>query len=124
MSSPQLSVAMQLALITVNGNDAQIPLIATAVALNVTVVNPEAAGFVTVWPCSAARPNASEDNDADGVQNYADMFPEDGTKSADLDYDGVPDESDVSDDRVKFDNLNFDYPDAIEYITPSMYQGE
>ena len=65
-----------------------------------------------------------EDSDADGVQNYADMFPEDGTKSADLDYDGVPDESDVSDDRVKFDNLNFEYPDAIEYITPSMYQGE
>jgi len=44
--------------------------------------------------------------------------------SADLDYDGVPDESDVSDDRVKFDNLNSEYPDAIEYITPSMYQGE
>jgi len=65
-----------------------------------------------------------EDNDADGVQNYADMFPDDSTKSADLDYDGVPDESDVSDDRVKFDNLNFEYPDAIEYVTPSMYQGE
>ena len=65
-----------------------------------------------------------EDSDADGVLNYADMFPEDSTKSADLDYDGVPDESDVSDDRVKFDNLNFEYPDAIEYITPSMYQGE
>ena len=61
-SSDQLSVALQLALITVNGNDAQIPLSATAVALNVTVVNPEAAGFVTVWPCSAARPNASNLN--------------------------------------------------------------
>ena len=65
-----------------------------------------------------------EDNDADGVLNYADMFPDDSTKSADLDYDGVPDEVDMSDDRVKFDNLNFEYPDAIEYITPSMYQGE
>ena len=65
-SSDQLSVAMQLALITVNGNDAQIPLSATAVALNVTVVNPEAAGFVTVWPCSAARPNASNLNFAAG----------------------------------------------------------
>ena len=61
-SSDQLSVALQLALITVNGNDAQIPLSATAVALNVTVVNPEAAGFVTVWPCSAERPNASNLN--------------------------------------------------------------
>jgi hypothetical protein len=65
-SSDQLSVALQLALITVNGNDAQIPLSATAVALNVTVVNPEAAGFVTVWPCSAARPNASNLNFAAG----------------------------------------------------------
>ena len=55
-----------------------------------------------------------EDNDADGVLNHADMFLEDSTKSADLDYDGVPDEVDVSDDRVKFDNLNFECPDAFE----------
>jgi hypothetical protein len=61
-SSGQLSVAMRGAVIPVNGNDAQIPQDASAVALNVTVVNPEAAGFVTVWPCSAARPNASNLN--------------------------------------------------------------
>lgn len=61
-SSVYLPVAMQLALITVNGNDAQIPLSATAVALNVTVVNAEAAGFVTVWPCSSEYPNASSLN--------------------------------------------------------------
>jgi len=65
-----------------------------------------------------------EDSDGDGVLNYADMFPEDSTRSADLDYDGIADEIDVTDDRVKFDNLNFEYPDAIEYITPSMYQEE
>ena len=65
-----------------------------------------------------------EDSDGDGVLNYADMFPEDSTRSADLDYDGIADEIDVTDDRLKFDNLNFEYPDAIEYITPSMYQGE
>lgn len=65
-----------------------------------------------------------EDSDGDGVLNYADMFPEDSTRSADLDYDGIADEIDVTDDRVKFDNLNFEYPDAKEYITPSMYQGE
>jgi hypothetical protein len=58
----QLSVPVQGAILTVNGNDAQVPLFASAAALNVTVVNPEAAGFVTVWPCSAARPNASNLN--------------------------------------------------------------
>jgi uncharacterized protein YegL len=58
----QLSVLVQGAILNVNGNDAQVPLFAAAAALNVTVVNPEAAGFVTVWPCSAARPNASNLN--------------------------------------------------------------
>lgn len=58
----QLSVAMRGAMVPVNGNIAQIPQEASAVALNVTVVNPEAPGFVTVWPCSAARPNASNLN--------------------------------------------------------------
>ena len=35
---------------------------ATSVVLNVTVVNPSAAGFVTVYPCSEQRPTASNLN--------------------------------------------------------------
>ena len=35
---------------------------ATAVAVNVTVTRPAAAGFVTVWPCGATRPEASNVN--------------------------------------------------------------
>ncbi|MFT6436722.1 MAG: hypothetical protein ACJAVI_004792 [Candidatus Azotimanducaceae bacterium] len=39
-----------------------VPAGATAVALNVTVVNPDGGGFVTVWPCGVDRPNASNLN--------------------------------------------------------------
>ncbi len=39
-----------------------VPPTATAVALNVTVTNPRAAGYATVWPCDAARPVASNVN--------------------------------------------------------------
>lgn len=35
---------------------------ATAVAVNVTVTRPSADGFVTVWPCGVARPEASNVN--------------------------------------------------------------
>ena len=35
---------------------------ASAVVLNVTVVDAGGAGFVTVWPCGADRPNASSLN--------------------------------------------------------------
>ena len=38
-----------------------VPADATAVSLNVTVTDPEQAGFVTVWPCGI-RPNASNVN--------------------------------------------------------------
>jgi len=58
----QLDVAVQGASLTVSGSSSQVPANATAAAMNVTVVNPEAAGFVTVWPCSAERPNASNLN--------------------------------------------------------------
>jgi hypothetical protein len=34
----------------------------SAVALNVTVTQPSAPGFVTVWPSGRARPNASNLN--------------------------------------------------------------
>jgi hypothetical protein len=43
-----LSVPMLGTLLTVNGNDAQVPIDATAVALNVTILAPEASGFATV----------------------------------------------------------------------------
>ena len=47
--------------LTIRGT-AGIPAGATAVALNVTVVNPSAAGFLTVWPADAPRPDASNLN--------------------------------------------------------------
>lgn len=47
--------------LTVRGT-ASIPATATSVALNVTVVNPNAAGFLTVWPADAPRPDASNLN--------------------------------------------------------------
>jgi len=47
---------------TVNGQDTTVPGTASAVALNVTVVNPSVPGFVTVYPTGAARPNASSVN--------------------------------------------------------------
>ena len=45
--------------ITGRGN---IPTNATAAALNVTVVNPTQAGYLTVYPCGATRPDASNLN--------------------------------------------------------------
>lgn len=39
-----------------------VPDRATAVALNVTVTEPTASGFVTAWPCSSAQPLASSLN--------------------------------------------------------------
>ena len=38
------------------------PADASAVVLNVTAVDAEAAGFLTVFPCGSARPNASNIN--------------------------------------------------------------
>ncbi|MGD9998763.1 MAG: S8 family peptidase [Ilumatobacteraceae bacterium] len=40
---------------------------ASGIALNVTVVNPSAAGFVTVFPCGSAVPNSSSVNFAAGA---------------------------------------------------------
>ncbi len=39
-----------------------IPAGASAVALNITAVGPSAPGYVTVWPCDVARPEASNLN--------------------------------------------------------------
>ena len=38
------------------------PAGAKAVSLNVTAVDPQAAGYATVWPCDRAQPNASNLN--------------------------------------------------------------
>lgn len=45
-----------------NGAPTSIPTTIGAVALNVTVVQPSRAGFVTVWPCDVARPLSSNVN--------------------------------------------------------------
>jgi peptidoglycan hydrolase-like amidase len=44
------------------GGNAKVPTNVTAVALNVTVVDPVAQGYVTVWPCGVERPLASNLN--------------------------------------------------------------
>jgi hypothetical protein len=44
------------------GETVVVPFSATAVSLNVTVVNPTAAGFITVWPCGVSRPLSSNLN--------------------------------------------------------------
>jgi hypothetical protein len=41
---------------------AGVPGTATAVALNVTAVGPEGWGYLTVWPCGSAQPEASNVN--------------------------------------------------------------
>jgi peptidoglycan hydrolase-like protein with peptidoglycan-binding domain len=45
-----------------DGSPAVIPADTTAVAMNVTAVLPSQAGYFTVWPCGAPRPNASNVN--------------------------------------------------------------
>ncbi|MCU1395721.1 MAG: hypothetical protein JWM34_4149 [Ilumatobacteraceae bacterium] len=54
--------------LTVTGvGSSQVPAGSTAVVLNITGVEPDAAGFVTVWPCGADRPTASNLNLTPGV---------------------------------------------------------
>jgi len=55
---PMAGVGMKLS----SGAAATIPVDATAVAVNVTAVEPSQAGFFTVWPCGAPRPEASNVN--------------------------------------------------------------
>ena len=62
MPASPLNVAVHNAALTISGSSQLVPFAATAAALNVTVVNPQAAGFVTVWPCSATQPVASNLN--------------------------------------------------------------
>lgn len=53
--------AGQVARVDVTGRG-KVPANATAVLLNVTAVNPAAAGYLTVYPCGSDRPNASNVN--------------------------------------------------------------
>ena len=48
--------------LTVNVGAGGVPPSAGGVVLNVTVTNPTAPGFVTVWPCGVERPTASNVN--------------------------------------------------------------
>ena len=64
-TTPTTPVTIPVASLPVSGalgRAKTIPAAVSAVALNVTVVNPSAAGFVTVWPCGQPRPNASNLN--------------------------------------------------------------
>jgi len=61
-SVDELSVPIHNITLTVAGASQQVPVTATAAALNVTIVNPEIDGFVTVWPCGVSRPFASNLN--------------------------------------------------------------
>jgi peptidoglycan hydrolase-like protein with peptidoglycan-binding domain len=56
------SVPVRGATLSVNGTPQQVPADASAVALNVTMVEARAAGFATVWPCGAPMPDASNVN--------------------------------------------------------------
>lgn len=50
---------------------AEVPAGTSAIAANVTAVDPGAAGFLTAYPCSAARPLASSGNYTAGVSRGA-----------------------------------------------------
>jgi peptidoglycan hydrolase-like protein with peptidoglycan-binding domain len=56
------SVPVRGVTVSVNGTPQQVPADASAVALNVTMVEARAAGFATVWPCGAPMPEASNVN--------------------------------------------------------------
>jgi len=53
--------------VDVEGVSRQVPADASAVALNVTIVEAGAAGFATVWPCGTPQPDASNVNFAQGA---------------------------------------------------------
>jgi hypothetical protein len=61
------AVPVRGATLNVNGIVRQVPADASAVALNVTVVDAQAAGYATVWPCGTPMPDASNVNFARGA---------------------------------------------------------
>jgi peptidoglycan hydrolase-like protein with peptidoglycan-binding domain len=56
------SVPVRGVTVDVNGTPQKVPVDASAVALNVTMVEARAAGFATVWPCGTPMPEASNVN--------------------------------------------------------------
>lgn len=62
---PSLAPGEEIAL-DVTGGVSDIPLDAVAVTLNVTGTEPDAPGYLTVWPCDSPRPVASNVNLAAG----------------------------------------------------------
>ena len=66
-ASSQRSVPVRGVTVTVDGVARSVPADATAVALNVTMVEAGAAGFATVWPCGTPQPDASNVNFAGGA---------------------------------------------------------
>lgn len=64
-TSTSLSAANSVVALEVGGR-AGVPVDAAAVVMNVTVANPVAGGFMTVWPCGEQMPNASNLNFVSG----------------------------------------------------------
>ncbi len=60
--SVPLAVPVRGATLQTAGGAAAVPASATAVAINLTVVGSDVAGFGTVWPCGAQQPDASNIN--------------------------------------------------------------
>ncbi|HSP30048.1 MAG TPA: hypothetical protein VLN74_15965, partial [Ilumatobacteraceae bacterium] len=56
------SVPVRGVTVSVNGTPQQVPADASAVALNVTMVEAQEAGYATVWPCGTPMPDASNVN--------------------------------------------------------------
>lgn len=61
------TVTMRGVSVTVDGIAREVPADASAVALNITMVDARKAGYATVWPCGTARPEASNVNFALGA---------------------------------------------------------
>lgn len=66
-SSDILNVPVRGISLSVSGTNQVVPSGATAVALNVTAVRPDAGGFITVYPCGVNRPLASNLNFSAGI---------------------------------------------------------
>ncbi len=68
--APNQKLELQVVGESVTGTDGivrSVPAGASAVALNVTAVDPSTGGYMTVWPCEVARPEASNVNFAGGA---------------------------------------------------------
>ncbi len=65
--SAPLVVPIRGATVVTDRGPVAVPASAAAVALNLTVVGAAAPGYATVWPCGAARPDASNVNYVPGV---------------------------------------------------------